>query len=120
MPKLLIIDDELDIREFAKNFFRKREIDVATSDGSDALAVFEEFLPDLILLDIRLGETTGIDVLQGIRERSPDVPVIMVSGVTDEGVVGKVKQLGILGYIHKPLVLDELEKVVLGQLRRVE
>ena len=50
MPKLLIVDDEVDIREFAKNFFKKRNIEVFTaSGGRDALNIIETQKPDLVL-----------------------------------------------------------------------
>ncbi len=54
MPKLLIVDDEIDITEFAKSFFTKRGIDVFTaSGGAEALKIIDRDQPDLVLLDVR-------------------------------------------------------------------
>ena len=118
MPKLLIVDDEIDIREFARNFFKKRGINVFTaSGGSDALEIIENESPDLVLLDVRMEEITGVELLRNIREKGNTVKVIMVSGVEDEAVIDEANSLGILGFIHKPLVLDELEKIVLKELQ---
>lgn len=117
MPKLLIVDDEEDIRDFAKSFFKKRGIDVFTAQsGSEALCSVQEKSPDLMLLDITMEGMTGVDVLKSLREGKNPVKVIMVTGVEDQEVIDQVKSLGVLNYIHKPLVLEELEKIVLKEL----
>ncbi|MDP2939987.1 MAG: response regulator [Candidatus Omnitrophota bacterium] len=118
MPKLLIVDDEQDIREFAQNFFRRRGIDVLTAaNGREALTIFEQENPDLILMDIRMDEINGLDVLAKIRQKNKDVKVIMVSGVEEKESMERAKSLGAIGYIHKPLVLEELEKIVLKEIK---
>ncbi len=117
MPKLLIVDDEVDIREFAKNFFKKRNIEVFTSSGGrEALKIIEAQKPDLVLLDIRMEEMTGVEVLKNLRQQNNAIKVVMVTGVEDEETVNEAFSLGIKGYIHKPLILEELEKVVLSEL----
>jgi DNA-binding NtrC family response regulator len=118
MSKLLIVDDEIDIREFAKNFFRKRNIDVYTaSGGNEALEIIEDTHPDLILLDVRMEEMTGVELLKKLREAGNRIKVIMVSGIEDQAIVDDAKSLGITGFVHKPLILDELQKIVLKELQ---
>lgn len=118
MAKLLIVDDEADICEFARNFFKKRQIEVSTaSGGRQALDLIAKENPDLILLDVRMEEMTGIEVLRELRKSNPSVKVIMVSGVEDEGTIKEAKALGVIGYIHKPFILEELEKIVLEHLK---
>lgn len=119
MAKLLIVDDEVDVREFAANFFRKRKIEVLTAaSGEEALDVFEKQQPHLVLLDIKMSGMDGIEALRRIKEKDRDAKVIMVSGrkPEEEGAFDKCRQLGALDYVHKPLELDELEKVVLREL----
>ena len=117
MAKLLIVDDERDIREFAKNFFKKRGIEVFTaSGGNEAFDIVAKEKPDLVLLDVRMEEMTGVELLRQIRGNKNEVKVIMVTGVEDEAVKDEANSLGVLGYIHKPLILDELEKIVLKEL----
>jgi len=117
MSKLLIVDDEQDVREFAKNFFVKRNIDVRIAPGgAEALKLIDEDKPDLVLLDVRMGDMTGIEVLQELRAKGSDVKVIMVTGVEDQDVIDEAKSLGVVNYVHKPLALDELEQIVLLQL----
>jgi DNA-binding response OmpR family regulator len=117
MPKLLIVDDEQDIREFAKRFFLKRGISVQTAEsGEQALEIVQDFKPNLILLDITMEGISGIEVLKQLRAGGNDVSVIMVTGVEDGTTVNEANSWGIKGYIHKPLVLDELEKIVITEL----
>ncbi|MFA5088113.1 MAG: response regulator [Candidatus Omnitrophota bacterium] len=117
MPKLLIVDDEVDVCEFAKSFFKKRDIQVFTAaGGNSAIEIVENEKPDLILLDVRMEEMTGIEVLKKLRAKNNNTKVIMVTGVEDEATISEAKGLGILGYVHKPLVLEELEKVVMKEL----
>src|SRR3989338_11644374 len=112
MPKLLIVDDEIDVREFAKNFFKKRQIEVLTAaGGATALEIINRENPDLVLLDVRMEEMTGIEVLRKLKTQNSKVKIIMVSGVEDDETVAEAKTLGVLGFIHKPLILEELEKV---------
>ena len=118
MPKLLIVDDETDIREFAKSFFKKRGIEVITASGGKvALELIATENPDLVLLDVRMEEMTGVDVLRQLRKTNQTTKVIMVSGVEDEETINEANALGVKGYVHKPLVLEELEKIVLAELK---
>ena len=120
MSKLLIVDDEADIREFAKNFFRKRNINVLTaSGGSEALQLIDQEKPDLVLLDVRMEEMSGLDVLRTLRSKNNNTKVIMVTGVENGESVKEAHDLGISGYVHKPLILEELEKVVYKELQGV-
>jgi len=117
MAKLLIVDDESDIREFARNFFKKRKIEVSVaSGGRQALDLIAKENPSLVLLDVRMEEMTGMEVLRELRKVNSLIKVIMVSGVEDEETIKETKALGVIGYIHKPFILEELEKIVLAQL----
>ena len=120
MPKLLIVDDEIDIREFARNFFKKRGIEVFTaSGGTEALDIVAVEHPDLILLDVRMEEMTGVEFLHKLRGSGDQTRVMMVSGVEDEAIVKEAESLGIVGFIHKPLILGELQKVVMAELEKI-
>jgi len=120
MVKLLIVDDELDVREFAASFFRKRKIQVSTAaSGEEALEKINQDAPQLVLLDIMMPGIDGIQTLEYIRQEHKDLKVIMVTGKKpQEGqAFDKCRALGALDYIHKPLDLEELESVVLKELK---
>ena len=119
MQRLLIVDDEEDVREFAANFFRKRKLDVATAaSGEEALESVKSNRPDLVLLDIRMGGMSGIQALAEIKKIDKEIKVIMVTGTRpeDNECYHECISLGACGYVHKPLELRELELVVMTTL----
>ena len=117
MPRILVVDDEQDIRDFAKSFFEKRGIKVLTASGGvEALDIIDKQKPDLVLLDIHMEEMSGVEMLKELRQNKNDIKVIMVTGVEEEAIVSEANSWGIRGYIHKPLVLEELEKIVIAEL----
>lgn len=117
MPKLMIVDDEIDVREYIKNYFTRRKIDVITAEsGEEALRLVDTQKPDLMLLDIRMAGIDGVETLRRIRHAGNPVKVIMVTGVEDRKILNSLSQLEISACIHKPLILEELEKEVLKRL----
>jgi two-component system response regulator (stage 0 sporulation protein F) len=117
MSKILVVDDELDVREFSRSFFTKRGIDVAVaSDGVEALLLIEKGVPDLVLLDVLMEGMNGVDVIRELRRRNVSVKVVMVSSTEDGKIIKEAESLGIVGFIHKPFILDELKRVVLSHL----
>lgn len=123
MAKLLIVDDEEDVREFAAKFFRRRKIDCqVAASGEEALETIEKAKPDLVLLDIQMSGIDGVETLRRIKELHNDIKVLMVTGrkPEEDGLFENCKHLGALDYIHKPLELDELEKKVLGALSNTQ
>ncbi len=117
--KLLIVDDESDVLDFASNFFKKRKIDVITaSSGEDALKEIANEEPRIVLLDIKMKGISGIETLRMIKAINSQIKVIMVTGSNDEEAWQKTKDLGADGFIHKPLRLDELENAVLDIWKR--
>jgi DNA-binding NtrC family response regulator len=119
MQKLLIVDDEEDVRDFAANFFRKRKLDVNTAgSGEEALETLKTNRPDLVLLDIRMGGITGVQTLAEIKKIDRNIKVVMVTGTRPEEneCYNECISLGACGYVHKPLELKELELVVMTTL----
>ncbi len=120
MPKLLVVDDEIDIVEVTKRFFKKRGLDVFTaSDGEEALRVIKEENPDLVLLDFNLPILSGLEILKKLRnELKLNTKVIMVTGFETEMVINETQGLALEGCIHKPLDLEKLEEVVMSALSK--
>lgn len=117
MPRLMIVDDEIDVREYLKNFFRRRKIDVVTAEsGEEALELIKDKAPDLMLLDVRMGGIDGVETLRRMRQSGCGVNVIMVTGVEDKQLLDSLKELNVAACVHKPLILEELEKEVLSRL----
>jgi DNA-binding NtrC family response regulator len=121
MSKLLIVDDEIDVREFAANFFRKRKLEVSIAgSGEEAIEIVKQNKPDVVLLDIRMGAMNGIQTLEEIKKIDPAIQVVMVTGTKPEEneAYQKCISLGAANYVHKPLKLEELEQVVMDTLNK--
>ena len=119
MTRILLVDDEWDVCDFMMRFFEERNFEVLTAQsGSDAISIAEKARPNIILLDIRMKDMSGIEVLKGIKRINSDSKVVMVTCVDDLGAMKEAKDLGAAAYITKPLVLNDLMEVVLGSLGR--
>ena len=117
-PKLMVVDDEIDVCNFLKSFFELRGFTVCTAlNGDDALLVLAKEKPDVVLLDVKMRtETEGLDYLTTIKKALPLAKVIMVTGIDDTETVELAKSLGADDYIVKPLVLEYLESTVIKKI----
>ena len=108
---ILIVDDESSIRESLSGILQDEgyEISVAT-DGLNALKVVEDEAPELIFLDIVMPGMDGITALQKIKEKHPDIYIIIISAYGNIETAVKAIKYGAFDFIEKPL---SLEKVVL-------
>ncbi|MBO8131064.1 MAG: response regulator [Candidatus Marinimicrobia bacterium] len=117
MKKILVVDDELEIIELLKEFLKERgyQVDSAQS-ASETYEKITSFQPDIILLDIRLPDASGIDVLKKVKELNSKIDVIMVTGVIDKKTALKAMEMGASDYVVKPIDLEYLETSILAKL----
>lgn len=88
-----------------------RDILTATS-GSDGLALFDAYQIDLILLDIKMQDTNGLDVLQQIRQKNLEVPVLIMTGYSSLSIALQAIEKGATGYITKPVQIPRLKETI--------
>ena len=119
-PKILVVDNELDICNFVKSFFEMRGLEVVIAlNGDEGLKVLDHGKIDLIILDVAMRhENEGIDFLPRIKEKAGQARIIMITGRDDKETVEECKKLGADDYVTKPLVLENLESVVLGKPKK--
>lgn len=104
-PVVLLIDDEKSIRESFRHFLEDHDYQVLEAEnGRVGLKLFMEADPALVLVDLRMPEVDGLEVLANIRERSPDTPVIVVSGAGQIHDAVEALRLGAWDYLVKPVV----------------
>jgi len=109
MANILIVDDDLSLREVLEIALLKKGHAVWTApDSATALAVLHRESIALILLDLRLGQESGVDLLVRIRETWSDVPVLMVTAYADAKSAITAMKHGAKDYISKPFELDDL------------
>ncbi len=110
---LLIVDDGEKERLLLKEFFTNEGYRVILApSGEEGLKRFVETVPDLVLLDIRLPDIGGIEVLERLKRLDKECPVIMATGYASVASSIKAMKLGALDYIIKPFRLDELKLAV--------
>ena len=108
MKKVLVIDDEFDIRDLLKDFLTINNIDVQTaSNGKEALEKFKDFKPDLAIADIQMDIMDGIEFSKHILSIKPDFPIVMITGHIKEYNLNEILSLGVKKVIDKPLHLKD-------------
>ncbi len=113
---ILVVDDtEFMVRVLEEIFTAEGYAVRSARNGPEALALYEETLPDLVTLDVVMPEMDGLEVLGRLRELDPSAKVIMVSAVGLEAKVMEAVRLGARNYILKPFERDK----VLEAARRV-
>ncbi|MGB2599757.1 MAG: response regulator [Candidatus Omnitrophota bacterium] len=120
--KILVVDDQIGISSFLFDFFSKKGYDVLQArNAKKAIKLVEKEKPPIVLLDIRLGwGKNGVDVLKEIKELEPKTKVIMMTGVKDEEIMNRTRDLGADDYITKPFSLSYLEKVVALKILKLQ
>ncbi|MFH1878511.1 MAG: response regulator [Candidatus Omnitrophota bacterium] len=114
MLRLLVVDDEIDICDFVKSFFKERNFEVTVAfDGKDALDKIHEKKPHIVLLDMKMPVMDGMETLKHIRKIDKGIKVIVVTALADSEKAEESKQYGAVEYITKPLLLEQLERTVL-------
>ena len=111
-PLVLVVDDAPPILRLVRLALSTLGVRVETAEtGSDALRKLAEMTPDLVLLDLRLPDVRGIDLLRAIRDRSP-LPVIVFTAMSDDEVLSEALALGAADIVRKPFSPDRLASVV--------
>ncbi len=110
---ILIIDDELSLLESLYMFLSEKGYDVKTAvSASEGMEKAERLKPDTIILDIRLPDGDGLDLLTELKKRTAETGVIMITAFHDMDTTVTAIKRGATEYITKPIDVDELEKAV--------
>jgi two-component system, OmpR family, response regulator len=118
---ILVVDDDPAMQRMVVNYLQEHDMKAAVASGQQEVAEqFAQHEPDLVILDLRLGQEDGLDLLREIRSRS-DIPVIIATGHRRDEIDRVVGlELGADDYVTKPFSLRELLARVRAVLRRRE
>lgn len=110
---ILIADDEGPIRDLLQDILAPQgaRVIIATS-GTEAIAILESEAPDLAILDVRMPEPGGLAILQHLRERGNDIPVLIITAFSSSTVTIEAMQRGAYDYLTKPFDPDDVVLVV--------
>ncbi|MDE3052836.1 MAG: sigma-54-dependent Fis family transcriptional regulator, partial [Gemmatimonadota bacterium] len=107
MSTVLIVDDERDITSFLGAFFERKGHQVMKAyTGEEAVTLVKQRRPDLVLLDLRLPDISGFDVLERVKAENP--VVIMITGHGDVSLAVRAMQAGAESFLTKPVELAHL------------
>ncbi len=119
-PVILAVDDESNVLKLLSINFTLEGYDVITAgDGPSGIALFFEYQPDLVLLDIMMPDLSGFEVVEEIRQHS-DTPIIMLTAKDDIHSVEKALLSGADDYITKPFNFRLLSARIKSKIARKE
>src|SRR6185436_8909309 len=120
-PKVLVIDDESAIRDSLKMILEYEDYEfVGASNGPDGIALVQKDRPDVVLLDIKMPNMDGLEVLRKLRAMDDTLPVIIVSGHGTTSTAVEAIKLGALDYLDKPLGSERVIVTLRNALKQQE
>ncbi|MBR0826816.1 response regulator [Bradyrhizobium manausense] len=109
MPRILVVDDQKDVRAMVSIVLRVNRYEVVEADSAAAgLKAFDESAFDAAIVDIFLAETSGVEVITTIRERSPGFPIVAISGMTALDFMDQSPDLENVVCLQKPFRPNDL------------
>ena len=119
--KILIVDDELSICEILKKILTGNDYQVFdVHTGKEALTIFEENTFDLVLLDLSLPNSNGIDIAREMLKHNPMIPIILISGYGTISDAVAATKIGVYDFLKKPLDRDRILVTVYNALAQME
>jgi len=113
MKSILIIDDDPLIRKTLSSYLSKEGFEVVLAeDGEEGLQKYDECLPDLVILDIRLPDIDGLEVLRKIKEKTENASIIIMTAYDDMKTTVEAIKSGAFEYMVKPLDFVELDLTI--------
>ena len=115
--KVLVVDDEIAVCKELRKFLEGKNCEVVEAyDGDQAVALYRQERPDVVLLDIRMPGKDGLETFREIRGFDPEASVIMVTAVRDSEVALQAMEEGAFEYITKPINPDYLELALMTKI----
>ena len=113
MPRVLVIDDQADVRAMIAIVLRIHHFEIVEAAGAEAaLRVFAELKFDLAIVDIFLQGTNGSDLIGAMRESVPDLPVVAISGMTALDFLSESPGLSNVACLQKPFRPNDLMRAI--------
>jgi DNA-binding NtrC family response regulator len=119
MAKIVIIDDEAPILELMGQLVKKMGHEAFLyQTGREGVEALERVKPELLIVDLRIGDINGLQIIQDCRVRHPDTEVVMVTGYGSVETAVEAMRLGAFDYLTKPFDLDDLQRTINRVVKR--
>ena len=113
MKKIIVVDDELLLRDVMYDYLTSQGYDVVlAADADKALEMVEAHVPHIALIDIKLPNMSGIELTRIIKQNYPNMYIIIMTGYPSLDTAATAMKSGASEYIIKPFRLDELNKII--------
>jgi DNA-binding NtrC family response regulator len=113
MPRVLVIDDQADVRAMIAIVLRVQHFEIVEADSAaTGLKAFENSSFDVAIVDIFLQGTNGFDLITMMRERSPNLPIVAISGMTTLDFVSSSPEFSDVVCLQKPFRANDLVRAI--------
>ena len=124
MYQILIADDDRHIRERLRNRIDWDGLDLylcgEAADGNETLALFEQYLPSIVIIDINMPNQNGLEVAQEILNYDSETIIICITGFNDFDYAQSAIKLGVYDFLTKPLDMDDIKAVLRKSIARLD
>src|SRR2546428_11281397 len=118
MDRLLLIDDEADVQYSFRRIFDSPQIELtAASSGEEGWKLIPKVKPDLVIMDVRMGDMSGLETLRRIRQSDAKLPVIMMTAYGTTQTAIEAMKLGAYDYLLKPFDVPKLKQIVFAAFK---
>ena len=112
-PLLVVVDDEQGILDVVSRFAQRAGFDVAVcADGREGIALIQARRPDLVMVDLRMPEVGGLEILRAIRDVDPHCQAVLMTGYASVDTAVEAVKLGAMDYLSKPLDFGRLDQLL--------
>jgi DNA-binding NtrC family response regulator len=116
LASILVVDDEEVIRSMLCEILTSDHTCHAADTAEKALEYLDIEHYDLVFTDVSMPGLSGLELFGHIRQRQPDTPVIIISGISDLEFVAGLIQMGVFHYLMKPFKLKDIEQLVVSAI----
>src|ERR1700754_4580239 len=120
-PLLVIVDDEQGILDVVSRFAERAGFDVVTcAHGREAISIIQTRRPDLVMVDLRMPEVGGLDILRAIRDVDAHCQAVLMTGYASVDTAVEAVKLGAMDYLSKPLDFGRLDQLLSGVREEID
>jgi DNA-binding NtrC family response regulator len=119
--KMLVVDDEAIVLKSCRMVLEAEGCEVISAASvGEALAILEQQAPQLLLIDVKMPIHNGMYLMRRVKEKRPDIPIIVMSGYATAETIQEAEDLGAAAFLPKPFTPDELAEVMKTVLKTIK